>query len=79
MIQRSHTLLDETVVFFGTELQEPPTHKKDNVGFMLAGGGGLNTGTAGRWLKRPGESHNDLLVSILTFGTAQYCKGPMTL
>lgn len=82
-----HTLLDETVVFFGSELQEPPTHKKNNMGFMLAGGGGLNTGTAGRWIKKQGESHNDLLVSILnlfgdtrtTFGTAQYCKGPMTL
>src|SRR5450432_2538301 len=81
-----HTLLDETVVFFGTELQEPPTHKKNNMGFLLAGGGGLNTGTAGRWIKKPGESHNDLLVSILnlfgdmrtTFGTPAYSKGPMT-
>lgn len=82
-----HTLLDETVVFFGSELQEPPTHKKNNMAFMLAGGGGLNTGTAGRWIKKKGESHNDLLVSILnlfgdtrqTFGTSMYCKGPMTL
>jgi hypothetical protein len=82
-----HTLLDETVVLFGSELQEPPTHKKNNMGFVLAGGGGLNTGTAGRWVKKMGESHNDMLVSILnlfgdmrtTFGTAQYCTGPMTL
>ncbi|MEO8903897.1 MAG: DUF1552 domain-containing protein [Polyangiaceae bacterium] len=81
-----HTLLDETVVFFGSELQEPPTHKKGNMPFFLGGGGGLNTGTGGRWIKKKGESHNDLLVSILnlfgdprtTFGTAQYCKGPMT-
>jgi hypothetical protein len=82
-----HTLLDEMVVFFGSELQEPPTHKKGNMPFMLAGGGGLNTGTTGRWIQKKGESHNDLLVSILnlfgdtrtTFGTAQYCTGAMTL
>ena len=81
-----HTLLDETVVFIGSELQEPPTHKKNNMPFLLAGGGGLNTGTTGRWLKKTGESHNNLLVSILnmfgdtrkTFGTASYCTGPMT-
>ena len=82
-----HTLLDETVVFFGSELQEPPTHKKNNMPFLLAGGGGgLNTGTTGRWIQKKGQSHNDLLVSILnlfgdqrkTFGTAQYCTGAMT-
>ncbi len=82
-----HTLLDETVVLFGSELQEPPTHKKNNMPFFLAGGGGgLNTGSNGRWIKRPGQSHNDMLVSILnlfgdprtTFGTAQYCQGAMS-
>lgn len=81
-----HTLLDETVVFFGTELQEPPTHSKSNMPFLLAGGAGLNTGTSGRWIKKKGQSHNDLLVSILnlfgddrkTFGTAKYCSGPMS-
>lgn len=35
-----HTLLDESVVFFGSELQDPPTHTKNNMPFMLAGGGG---------------------------------------
>ena len=81
-----HTLLDETVVFFGSELSEPPTHKKNNMPFLLAGGGGLNTGTTGRWIKKNGESHNNLLVSILnmfgdtrtTFGTKDYSTGPMT-
>jgi hypothetical protein len=81
-----HTLLDETVVFFGSELQDPPTHKKNNMPFLLAGGGGLNTGTTGRWIKKTGESHNNLLVSILnlfgdtrtTFGTPKFCTGPMT-
>jgi len=51
---------------------------------MLAGnGGGLRTG---RYLKYPGVSHNNLLVSILnlfgdtrtTFGNAKYCDGPLT-
>jgi len=81
-----HTLLDETVVFFGSELQEPATHKKNNMPFLLAGGGGLNTGTNGRWIKKNGESHNNLLVSILnmfgdmrtTFGSQGYSTGPMT-
>src|SRR6478735_7096466 len=81
-----HTLLDETVVFFGSELQEPPTHKKNNMPFLLAGGGGLNTGTTGRWIKKTGESHNNLLVSILnmfgdtrtSFGSQGYSTGPMT-
>jgi uncharacterized protein DUF1552 len=79
-----HSLLDESVVFFGSELQEPPTHLKTNMPFMLAGGGGgLRTG---RWVKYASLSHNNLLVSILnlfgdtrtTFGEAQYCTGPLT-
>ena len=82
-----HTLLDETVVFFGTELQEPPTHKKNNMGFLLAGGGGgLNTGTNGRWIQKKGESHNNLLIAILnlfgdnrtSFGSAGFSTGAMT-
>ena len=79
-----HTLLDESVIFFGSELQEPPTHLKGNMPFMLAGnGGGLRTG---RWLKYNSLSHNNLLVSILnlfgdmrtTFGDPKYCTGPLT-
>ena len=46
-----HTLLDESVVFFGSELQDPPSHRKTNMPFFLAGnGGGLRTG---RWLNTP--------------------------
>jgi hypothetical protein len=79
-----HTLLDESVIFFGSELQEPPTHLKGNMPFMLAGnGGGLRTG---RWLKYSSLSHNNLLVSILNlfgdmrtkFGAPQYCDGPLS-
>jgi hypothetical protein len=78
-----HSLLDESVVFFGSEIQEPPTHKKNNMAFLLAGGGGgLKTG---RWLRYQSGSHNDMLVSILnlfgdnrqTFGDPKYCTGPL--
>lgn len=79
-----HTLLDETVVFFGSELQDPPVHAKNNMPFMLAGnGGGLRSG---RWLRYNGRSHNDLLVSLLnlfgdtrtTFGNPQFSNGPLS-
>ena len=33
-----HSLLDESVVFFGSELQDPPSHGKTNMPFLLAGG-----------------------------------------
>ena len=79
-----HTLLDEAIVFFGSELQYPELHQKDNMPFILAGnGGGVRTG---RWLRYPRQSHNNLLVSILnlfgdprtTFGTARHSNGPLS-
>jgi hypothetical protein len=79
-----HSLLDESVVFFGSELQEPPSHNKTNMPFFLAGGGGgLKTG---RWLTYNSLTHNNLLVSVLnlfgderqTFGDPRYCTGPLT-
>jgi hypothetical protein len=78
-----HTLLDESVVFFGSELADPPTHGKVGMPFLLAGnGGGLRTG---RWVRYDRVSHNDLLVSILnlfgdprqTFGDPEYSTGPL--
>lgn len=82
-----HTLLDETVVFFGSELAQPPTHGKNDMPFLLAGGGGGLRG--GRFLRNAGiadTSHNNLLVAILNlfgdgrqvFGDPQYCSGPLT-
>lgn len=79
-----HTLLDESVVFFGSELQSPPTHNKDNMPFLLAGkGGGLRSG---RFVDYGGRSHNDLLTTILNlfgddrdmFGDPDYCDTPLT-
>jgi Protein of unknown function (DUF1552) len=78
------TLLDETIVYFGSELQEPPSHLKNNMPFVLGGnGGGLQTG---RYLKYSNPSHNDLLLAILrlfgdtreTFGSPNYCTGPLS-
>jgi hypothetical protein len=79
-----HTLLDESVVFFGSELSHPPTHTKTNMPFLLAGGGGGLRGN--RWLDFQGRSHNDLLSAILnlfgdtrsTFGDARYASAPLT-
>jgi Protein of unknown function (DUF1552) len=77
------TLLDETVVFFGSHLQHPATHAKTDMPFLLAGGGGgLRTN---RWVQNGHRSHNDLLVSILnlcgddreTFGTPEFCTGAL--
>ncbi|RYZ05404.1 MAG: DUF1552 domain-containing protein [Myxococcales bacterium] len=77
------TLLDESVVFFGSHIQRPPTSGKTDMPFLLGGsGGGLRTG---RWMQNAHRSHNDLLVSILnlcgderqTFGAAEFCAGPL--
>ncbi len=77
------TLLDESVVFFGSELAHPPTHDKKNMPFILAGGGGGLKG--GRVLDFGGKAHNNLLVSILnlfgdmrtSYGHAEYNSGPL--
>ena len=77
------SLLDETLVFFGSNVQHPATHNKSDMPFLLAGnGGGLRTG---RWQQYDKASHNDLLVALFnlcgdartTFGTAKYCNGPL--
>lgn len=79
-----HSLLDESVLFFGSELQNPPSHTKNSMPFFLAGkGGGLVTN---RFMRYQGASHNDLLVSVLRlfgderekFGDARYCNGPLS-
>jgi Protein of unknown function (DUF1552) len=75
------SMLDESVVFFGSELAHPPTHEKKNMPFILAGGGGGLKG--GRLLEVGGRPHNNLLVSILnlfgdtrtTYGHAEYNSG----
>jgi hypothetical protein len=78
------TLLDNTVVLWVSEIQEPPTHDQSNMPFMIAGGknAGIKTG---RWLKVPPQPHNNLLVTLLntfggtdtTFGRAEYNTGAL--
>lgn len=77
------SLLDETVVFIGSHLQNPATHAKTDMPFLLAGhGGGLK---GGRWVQFSHRSHNDLLTAILnlcgdprqTFGAEEYCTTPL--
>ncbi len=84
-----HTLLDESVIFYGSELSAAFSHSKANMPFMMAGrGGGLRSG---RYVKltEGGDansiSHNNLLVSIVnlfgdertTYGDPEYCSGPL--
>lgn len=78
-----HSLLDESVVFFGSELSDPPTHTKTNMPLMVAGGGGGMKGN--RHLQFQGRSHTDLLLAILqlfdstrqTFGDARFVTGAL--
>jgi hypothetical protein len=78
------TLLDNTVVLWVTEIQDPPSHNQSNMPFMIAGGknAGIRTG---RWLKVPAQPHNNLLVTLnrlfgateTTFGHAEYNTGAL--
>ena len=70
-----HSLLDETLVFFGTEIADPPTHGKTNMPFMLAGGDGKLVRTS-RWIKCGSVPHKRLLTSILNaFGDTRTSFG----
>ncbi len=65
-----HTLLDESVVFFGSQVGLAPQHTNTNMPFLLAGGGGGLVGN--HYREYGGRSHNDLLVSLLAlFGDDQ--------
>ena len=83
-----HTLLDESVVFFGSEISEPWSHSNVDMPFLLGGAGGGLRG--GRWVHYTDKSnnrnsHNNLLVTILnlfgdtrkTFGDPTKCAGPL--
>lgn len=80
-----HSLLDESVVFFGSELSHPPSHTKSNMPFLLAGGDGKTLRT-GRWLKYGGQPHNKLLTALFnlygdprtSFGDSKVDSAPLT-
>jgi len=79
------SMLDNSVVLWVSEIQEPPTHGQNNMPFIIAGkaGGALKSG---RWLKASSQPHNNMLLSLLNlfggkdtrFGHMNYCTGPLT-
>ena len=79
------TLLDNTLVFWISEIQKPDDHGQSNMPFVLAGKAQGKI-RVGRWLKVPSQPHNNLLVSLLnifggtekTFGDPKYCTGALT-
>jgi hypothetical protein len=76
--------LDNTLLFWGNEVSMGTTHTHDNMPFILAGG--TWAFRTGRFLTYSGDSHANLLVSLLnamgvdqgTFGNADYCTGPLS-
>jgi hypothetical protein len=74
------TLLDETLLFFGSHLQHPATHAKTDMPFLLAGGG-----LPGKWHDGGHRPHNDLLLALCnlfgdertTFGDPEFCTGAL--
>ncbi|MDP1919539.1 MAG: DUF1552 domain-containing protein [Myxococcales bacterium] len=77
------TLLDNTLVFQGSDVSRGNVHSHDDMPHLLAGGAG--GWTMGRYVKFSGQQHNNLLVSILnafggthtTWGDAAFCTGPL--
>jgi hypothetical protein len=70
-----HSLLDESVVVFGSEIADPPSHGKNNMPFLLAGGTSTTLRT-GRWVKFGGVPHNKLLTSLVNlFGDTRTSVG----
>lgn len=78
------TLLDHSVVVWGTDLGKGQPHYCKNIPFVLAGSCHGYFGT-GRHVAYPGGSHNDLLLSVFeamavpqqTFGDPAFCNGPL--
>ena len=78
------TVFDHSLLWWVSELGSTWTHDQFGMHYVLAGGCGGAVQT-GRYLQRKGESHNDLMLSILhamgiedqTFGNPAYCKGPL--
>ncbi len=57
------TLLDNTIIFWGTEIAKGNTHGWTDMPFVLVGGGGGALQT-GRFLQAPGDNHCRLLVAL---------------
>jgi hypothetical protein len=78
------TLLDHSLLFWGSDVSRGNVHAHDNMPFFLAGhGAGFRMG---RYLQvSPSRNHNDLLLAILqafggtatSFGYPAFCAGPL--
>ena len=75
--------LDNTLIFWGSDVSRGNVHAHDDMPFLLAGGGaGFRMGRYVRWNH---NSHCDLLVSIIngmggnvtTYGDPAFCTGPL--
>jgi len=79
------TVLDNSVIMWGSELAVGNVHTQINMPFVIAGKGGGYFRT-GRFLQFSNASHCDLLLSFLhafgvydaTFGLPEFCTGPLT-
>ena len=79
------TMLDNTVILWGSEIARGNTHSHMDTPMLLIGSAGGYFKT-GRYLSFGERPHNDLLVSILnamgheatTFGDPAFCTGPIT-
>jgi len=72
------TLLDNTLIFWISEIQKPDDHGQTNMPFVLAGKAQGKVRT-GRWIKIQSQPHNNLLVSLLNIfgGTDTKFGDPM--
>lgn len=79
------TLLDHTVVMWGSEIGQGQPHYCTNIPFLL-GGSCHGFFATGRHVAYDAVSHNNLLVTLLhamgvdedTFGDPAFCDGPLT-
>lgn len=81
------TLLDNTVIAWGSDISDGEEHGEHNVPWAVFGGKNLGI-RGGRMLDVGGRNVNDLLVSLChamgledveSFGEASYCSGPLSL
>ncbi len=78
------TVLDNTLLFWGSDVSRGNVHAHDNMPFVLAGGGA--SFRMGRYAQWANLNHNNLLVSIIngfggsltTYGTPEFCTGELT-
>ena len=80
------TVLDNTVILWCTDISQGQSHARTDMPYVLAGGAG-GAWKTGRYIKRVGEPHNNLLVSIAnamdvpvsSFGNPDFCTGSLVI